>query len=225
MKSRIRNFQKRSEARKRHEATSDKSPSKKLRYHHLGPVGNTPGRTKLAERMGELDINSPKRKRDDSDAVVMDEKAQYPSKRMKTENGEDNPFMIRSEQSPPTSPTPETGLLNSCSRRERPAKTPADRSSHQEHFKESSLHRSLTEFHVKSRESVSLHPHFQLSSEEKEERNETISPSWKQTRQIPLCGTRREVFLDRKPWLEIDSKMQKHLARFKSLLQSLDYPR
>lgn len=41
-------------------------------------------------------------------------------------------------------------------------------------------------------------------------------------RQIPLCGTVREIYLDRKPWRDIDSRMKKHLEQFESIFQSVE---
>jgi len=51
------------------------------------------------------------------------------------------------------------------------------------------------------------------------EEEEVVLPRSGRDRQIPFCGILRELFLDRKPWLEADPRMKNHLVQFHSLLQ------
>jgi len=221
-RSRIHGFQRRSQSKKMRiakQGTSDKSPVKSLRLSL--PNVYTPGR-KIADQLGKLAIDSPKRKRDDPDTTCMEEDVQSPTKRTKRENGEINPFLTCSTQQPPflASLKPETDQMVSQSQPEGPAAW----SSRQNSSKESPPHRSPSQRPItQSQRTAPCKLPSQLLSEE--EQNRTVSPRARVTRQIPLCGTRRELFLDRKPWHEIDSRMQKHLARFKILLQSVEHPR
>ena len=64
------------------------------------------------------------------------------------------------------------------------------------------------------------------SMEEEVQEDEEVSPKKTVRRQIPLCGSLRELFLDRRPWHTLDSRMEKHLAKQSpSLLQFVGKPR
>lgn len=203
------------------------------------PMPSTPSRSGMTAKMSKMTLRStPKRKYEDVNVMDTDAAQEElllpPSKRSRTRGNETAEPVLDNTSHRQISPSVHSELHNATAmyvdsrpQNETPALAQLTRSTHQNQLV-TSLAQQLPEgirTTTESRNSAGPQLPHELPSENVIEENTRVSPTKSSSRQIPLCGTRREVFLDRKPWLEIDSRMQKHLARFQLFLQSVEHPR
>jgi hypothetical protein len=221
-KARIREMQRAAESRKRHEIkmrSPSKSPTKRFGIvTGPGQLINTPTRARVLQRLEQLDINSPKRKRGDVDNMDVDEQFQTPTKRKKTLSGKISPIYSLRRQSLASKPTQPVDNDLSSSRQA----SPLIGSSNQEipiDLEPSRKPQEQVSSKQESRKSALLKLPSDFFQDEDEGLECPVPSGLASNRHIPLCGTRRELFLDRKPWQEIDPRMRQNSLRFKSLLQ------